>query len=429
MQKLVKEQKGVTLIALVVTIVILIILAAVSMAMVLGNNGIFTQAQRGANSMASAEANTQEGFNSMSAEIDKIISGNGGSESPDEPQPPKETIEEAKNTGKEFTEPKTEVADSKGNKVVIPGGFKVAEDSGDTVQQGIVIEDVSASGDDNVKGSQFVWIPVGTFVKDDGQTSNEIVLGRYTFNETDGTPHLEQAAYTTENPENYKNAVELTYNGDKYKELYEYRQGVASDGLDGLNATANNLKGFVDSSRTNGGYYIARYEASYASGTSTSDYKAASKKSTANSESSMNYISGTLWNDITQLDASKVSINTYSKENTTVRSDLVNSYAWDTAIVFIQEAGHANYANQNSKNDSLSNTGTNNDEVGKVNDMASNLWEWTTEYSTSVSGSVATPCNGKGGDYPDSASYTATRGNYHATFSNNIVGFRLTLYM
>ena len=75
MQKLLKEQRGITLIALVVTIVILIILAAVSMTMVLGNNGIFEQAKKGANSMASAEANTQEGFNSMSSEIDKIISG------------------------------------------------------------------------------------------------------------------------------------------------------------------------------------------------------------------------------------------------------------------------------------------------------------------------------------------------------------------
>ena len=75
MQKLLKEQRGITLIALVVTIVILIILAAVSMTMVLGNNGIFEQAKKGANSMASAEANTQEGFNSLSSEIDKILNG------------------------------------------------------------------------------------------------------------------------------------------------------------------------------------------------------------------------------------------------------------------------------------------------------------------------------------------------------------------
>ena len=429
MKNQLKNNKGVTLIALVVTIVILIILAAVSMTMVLGNNGIFTQAQKGANVMAEAEANTQEGFNSMSAEIDKIISGNGGSESPDEPQPPKETIEEAKNTGKEFTEPKTEVADSKGNKVVIPGGFKVAEDSGDTVQQGIVIEDVSASGDDNVKGSQFVWIPVGTFVKDDGQTSNEIVLGRYTFNTSDGTPHLEQAAYTTDNPDNYKNEVELNHNSEIYKEVPEYRAGVASNGLDGLNATANNLKGFVDSSRTNGGYYIARYEASFASGNSIEDYKAASKKSTANSTSGMNYTAGTLWNFITELDASKVSINTYSKENTTVKSDLMNSYAWDTAIVYIQEAGHENYANQNSKNKGLSNTGTNNDEVCKINDMASNLYERTTEYSANTGSRLAFPCTDRGGCYYSYA-YTAFRyGDHDATHSDSYYGFRFSLYM
>ena len=84
MKNRLKNNKGVTLIALVVTIVILIILAAVSMTMVLGNNGIFEQAKKGANAMAEAEANTQEGFNSMSSEIDKILSGNGGSEQPEQ---------------------------------------------------------------------------------------------------------------------------------------------------------------------------------------------------------------------------------------------------------------------------------------------------------------------------------------------------------
>ena len=394
--------------------------------MVLGNNGIFEQAKKGANSMASAEANTQEGFNSMLAEIDKIISGNGGSEQPEQP---KQTIEDAKNTGKEFTEPKTEVRDSKGNKVVIPGGFKVAEDSGDTVQQGIVIEDVSASGDDNVKGSQFVWIPVGTFVKDDGNTSNEIVLGRYTFNRSDGTPTLVQAAYTKENSENYKNEIELTTEeGNKYKELPNYRPGVASDGLDGLNATANNLAGVMESAKINGGYYIARYEASFASGTNIESYKAASKKSTANSTSSMNYTAGTLWNEITQLDASKVSINTYS-EVTTVKSDLMNSYAWDTAIVFIQEAGHANYANKTDGNGILKNTGEIGEEVCKINDMASNLLEWTTEYSTYTTSSKANPCSIRGGYYFYSSLYTAIRDYDRANNSFSSKGFRLTLYM
>ena len=55
-------------------------------------------------------------------------------------------VEEAIKNGDVFEE-KTEITDEQGNKVTIPEGFKVAEDSGKTVQQGIVIEDVSASTD------------------------------------------------------------------------------------------------------------------------------------------------------------------------------------------------------------------------------------------------------------------------------------------
>lgn len=39
-----KEQKGITLVALVVTIIVLLILAGVSISLVLGNNGVLTQA-------------------------------------------------------------------------------------------------------------------------------------------------------------------------------------------------------------------------------------------------------------------------------------------------------------------------------------------------------------------------------------------------
>ena len=180
MKKLVKEQKGVTLIALVVTIVILIILVAVSMTMVLENNGIFEQAKKGANAMADAETNEQKGFNSMSEEIDKILVGNASSENPSEPEEKPKKIEDAKNSREEFTNNRNILEDSKGNRVVIPGGFKISSDSGNTVGQGIVIEDVSASGDGDVKGSQFVWVPVGKFITDDG-TEKNIKLGRYSF--------------------------------------------------------------------------------------------------------------------------------------------------------------------------------------------------------------------------------------------------------
>ena len=68
-----RTSQGVTLIALVVTIVILIILAAVSMNMVLGDQGIFKKAQDGANLMHDAEVNTQAGFNSITEEMEKVL--------------------------------------------------------------------------------------------------------------------------------------------------------------------------------------------------------------------------------------------------------------------------------------------------------------------------------------------------------------------
>lgn len=49
-----KNQKGITLVALVVTIVVLLILAAVSISISFGQNGIFSQAQGAAGSTANA---------------------------------------------------------------------------------------------------------------------------------------------------------------------------------------------------------------------------------------------------------------------------------------------------------------------------------------------------------------------------------------
>lgn len=42
-----KQQKGITLVALVITIVVLIILAGVAISLTLSDNGIFTKAKQG----------------------------------------------------------------------------------------------------------------------------------------------------------------------------------------------------------------------------------------------------------------------------------------------------------------------------------------------------------------------------------------------
>ena len=420
-KKMTKEQRGITLVALVITIIIIIILATVTINMAFGDNGLIRQAELARDLTAnSTEYETQATAN-LVAYMNEMLAGSG-TVTPPETELPK--VEEIK--GGEAFDTKTTVEDAEGNKIVVPAGFKIASDSGNTVQQGIVIEDVSASTAAAVQGSQFVWIPVGVFIKDGGTPSNEIILGRYTFSTSSpGTPTLQQAAYIKESDGSYTdNYTTPKVIESYYSELATYRVGEASNGTDGLNATAYNLKEWIDSVKENGGYYIGRYEASYASGTSVDNYKAATKVSKGSSTSSMNYSTRTLWNFITQLDASKVAINTYS-DSTSVKSDLMNSYAWDTAIVFIQECGHTNYANQDGQsiNGKLTNTGTRQDEKCKINDMASNLQEWTTEYSSFTNSSGAIPCTSRGGYYFSSYYYTAFRSYGTAAYSNNIFRF------
>ena len=196
-----------------------------------------------------------------------------------------------------------------------------------------------------------------------------------------GTPILKQDAA------NYTQEVIIS---SYWKELATSRVGEvdSSNHLNDTNTTALNLKGFVDSVKANGGYYIARYEASYGT-----DGKANSKVSNTYGYSMPNK-EGQLWNCITQIDAATASRNLYN----TVNSDLINSYAWDTAIVYIQNfSGDTDYSRQTSLNKSLANTGVNNDEKCKINDMSSNIREWTTEYCTNVPSSNPTPCTSRGG--------------------------------
>ena len=113
----------------------------------------------------------------------------------------------------------------------------------------------------------------------------------------------------------------------------------------------------------------------------------------------------------------------YNSNNFT--SDLMNSYAWDTAITFIQNCtDKTNYANQNSLNTtSVSETGTTNANPCNIFDMASNVREWTTETSSSSDN----PCVNRGGNYNNSNNYTSNRNNNNTSNSNNNIGCRAAL--
>ncbi len=436
------NQTGITLIALVVTIVVLLILAGVSLNAIFSENGIIKRAQDAQNKMDQATQNDLDSINELNNWIDGKTNGTtgGGTTGGDDTPTEKPLITDSSLTSNDRTtsESTTVIAkDKKGNQVVVPGGFKISSASGESVQQGIVIEDKD--------GNQFVWVPVSNkIVKDDG-SEVEIILGRYTFaTSSPGTPipiqkgseydqtTLAQATSGTLNTK-YGVAKSTYY----FYELNGSRPGKEKSDLTGTNTTAKNLKDFIEKTESNKGFYIARYEASYGSGYNSSgtdtatkfaNAKPLSKVSTANSTSSMNYKEGTLWNFITQPQAALVSQNMY-KNDKYVESDLINSYAWDTAIVYIQAMGNSNYANQADVNGTLKNTGSTGDEKCKIFDMAGNTSEWTTEYSTYTSSSSAYRCTLRGGYCDNSNSYTSTRVFSNAAYSYLGISFRPLLYV
>ena len=71
----IKEKKGITLIALAVTIVVILILAAVTIGAVFSDDGIINKAKEAANAMNNAVANDQTSLNELFNELNDVMSG------------------------------------------------------------------------------------------------------------------------------------------------------------------------------------------------------------------------------------------------------------------------------------------------------------------------------------------------------------------
>ena len=77
-----QKTKGITLIALVITIIVLLILAGVSIAMLTGQNGILTQAQNAKNRTEAAQAEEENRLNEYNNIINNYVSGGTTEETP-----------------------------------------------------------------------------------------------------------------------------------------------------------------------------------------------------------------------------------------------------------------------------------------------------------------------------------------------------------
>ena len=422
-----KEAKGITLIALVITIIVLLILAGVTIATLTGDNGILTKAQDAKTQTEQAKEDENlkiaiagsygtdgklnlkdlkdnlENQEILYTDSDKFPLGvtvNGEKKKIDENgnvTVKLESVADSKTNGTVFNDVTT-LEDTYGNQVKIPKGFKIANDSATDVTGGIVIEDATYT---NTIGSQFVWIPVGTgenAIKKANKETVDIALGRYSFTQnSDGT------ITTSEYSGSYTEDTTANHNSD-YK-----------------NAIANNIEAFETSVKNNHGYYIGRYEAGKTDNDGFMVCKSGQK----------------VWNTIRQPEASKVSRNMYGSE-AKVTSDLINSYAWDTAIVFIQKCGTESNSSIYSKTSGESATSGSAPQATGINilkatnkvdkqcnifDMAGNCFEWTTEtYSNS-----SNPCVLRGGIY--NYTYTSFRVGYSASYAVNYFSFRPLLYL
>ena len=429
-RKVYSNQTGITLIALVVTIVVLLILAGVSLNALFGDSGIIKKAQDAQNKMDQAVENDQKGINELSNWLDSKINGSaggnttGGNTTGGDDNP--STTPKVSTLVGIVVDKNTKAEDTYGNKITIPKGFKILAHSENTttgdvtytysgdnipaVQDGIVIE----NGTD---GNQFVWVPVGT-IKNKNNTTNTITLGRYEFDSNTGALKSNTPVQVA-SVENCTQEVTINTN---YKELSVFRAGNSATDSTAQNATARNLEEFISTTLANGGYYIARFEASGTASKITSKYNQ------------------TVLGNITQPNAAKAAREMYGeiKENNKLvyASDLVNSYAWDTAIIFIQtystETDASSYASEN-KSTSFANTGINNDKYCNIWDMSGNAYEWTTEYSTRSSLIYFYSCVYRGGCYyapnDEAGDYASNRNSAFTTGSLSFCGLRLLIYV
>lgn len=307
----------------------------------------------------------------------------------------KVTIVDAKSNGTIFSD-NTTIEDEYGNPITIPAGFRVAEDSASNVTGGVVIEDATYAGR---RGSQFVWIPVGkVFTKTDRSEFKTIELNRYEFS-ADGTPIPRGESVI----------------GESFQELESSDYG---------NIVAKDVQAFINETNNSHGYYIGRYEAR------------------RSSEGYFTVVGNDPVLSATQAEGARLSRIMYD-DSLPFTSDLMNSYAWDTAIVFAQEfddrttGNTKKYSMQNSLNSgSRASTGTNNledttkqDRICNIWDMSSNCEEWTTEtYHNPYSDSC---CTSRGGYFlSPSDGYTSKRfcaAQYTVAFVMN--SFRPILYL
>ena len=406
-----KNNKGITLVALVVTIVVLLILAGVSINLVLGNNGIIAKAQEAKTKQAEASQNDLKGMNSLIEQMESTLNGSG-------------------NGGK--TEPET---------VPYLPSDDFHYDTSTSIDTGLVIKDG--------KENEYVWVVVprtAAVYKTTGLGKTTFTDADYRSIETDlknytstygTTDDFSDTWYADTNNEGWLTEAEYkTLKNDMLKSVYE-----------------------------NGGFYVGRYEAGivenrtlYGPTNSDGKYTIEGMPTPVTKADAYPYT----W--VTRTQAQNLASNVNSGTKT---SSLMFGVQWDLVLAFMHNKGNiadstltSNSTTIGNYNDNLwtiknanakystnngstftacpnpfkkeSNSGivltTGADSsfsVQNIYDIAGNVLEWTLENTSNASDS----CAGRGGYFYNTGSvYPAASRNDLSRSGSRDIGFRVSLF-
>ena len=411
------NNKGITLIALVITIIVLLILAGVTIATLTGDNGLLSKAGQAKNTsekagekeriqMEVAGAYDTRGRLDATKIVENIEKNIGATaEATSNSFPVKVTYNNGHkyqvesdgsimisvNAGDTAPSDSNAVYSSGDFTAIIPAGFTVSDKTGESsIENGLVVRDGSKN--------EWVWIPVSpeelalmytennTGWKMLGTTLPEVFTKYKTLGTTLGS---RTDPGTTADPYYREPDVLSSYDTNA-----DYRKAAGFVEADGTTASSletmatklkDDYKDMIESVKKNGGFYIGRYEI----GKNTSDNNKPQVKAGAV------VMNNTNWYNLYKACKSFTSGN--------VESRMIWGCQWDQVCRFISTLGdnkvssldnsksYGNY--NNSEGAAATNSGSSNFDsttgrnsawkTNNIYDLAGNCWEWTQEaYST-----------------------------------------------
>ena len=403
---------GITLIALVVTIVVLLILSSVTISAIFSDNGIIKKAQEAANKTKEAVEREQAELNQLYNDLASALNNTtgGGGTIPDEPEMPEGWDDTKVNA----------VESADGIIVPVPKGYTASEVTGEnTVKDGFVIYE-NITGEDKKEPvtdasdietaqetrNQFVWVPVANPNEMYGTDKDGKKRGKlYVFSAT-GITHEK---YWTE-----QDGVMSITDEEDYREPDVVR-GDSSNSvtLTQLETEFNNM---IASVEKYGGFYIGRYETGNLSQTEAVVVK--------NNTDIADQTWYTMYNKSKGIAA-----------NSNVTTSMIWGCQWDAVMRWMYNSGDEEkktytYDSTGKGNYSGSRKATGVDPAYAVNniyDMAGNVRDWTIEaYDANFRVLRGGRYSGNADNYP--ASLRSGYGN-HPTTSYSGNGSRLALYV